>query len=71
MKLEAEMQTWRRELGPAAHTPRAGGALVTQACLTLAASWTVVPQALLSTGFPRQEYWSGLPFLSPTLSYQD
>ena len=64
-------QTWRRELGPAGHTPSAGGGLVTQACPTLAASWTVVYQALLSTGFPRQEYWSGLPFLSPTLSYQD
>ena len=24
--------------------------------------WTVVPQAPLSVGFPRQEYWSGLPF---------
>ena len=22
-------------------------------------------QALLSMGFPRQEYWSGLPFTSP------
>ena len=27
--------------------------------------WTVVLQAPLSMGFPRQEYWSGLPFLSP------
>ena len=26
---------------------------------------TVAHQALLSMGFPRQEYWSGLPFLSP------
>ena len=25
----------------------------------------VVHQAPLSAGFPRQEYWSGLPFLSP------
>ena len=24
--------------------------------------WTVVHQAPLSRGFPRQEYWSGLPF---------
>ena len=30
-----------------------------------AASWTVAHQALLSMGFPRQEYWSGLPFTSP------
>ena len=27
-------------------------------------SWTVASQAPLSMGFPKQEYWSGLPFLS-------
>ena len=27
--------------------------------------WTVVPQAPLSMGFPRQEYWSGLPSAPP------
>ena len=27
--------------------------------------WTVACQALLSKGFPRQEYWSRLPFLPP------
>ena len=27
--------------------------------------WTVANQALLSMGFPRQEYWSGMPFSSP------
>ena len=27
--------------------------------------WTVAHQAPLSVGFPRQEYWSGLPFPSP------
>ena len=27
--------------------------------------WTVAHQALLSRGFSRQEYWSGLPFPSP------
>ena len=27
--------------------------------------WTVAPQAPLSTGFLRQEYWSGQPFSSP------
>ena len=30
-----------------------------------ATPWTVACQAPLSTGFPRQEYWSGLPFPSP------
>ena len=28
-------------------------------------SWTVARQAPLSLGFPRQEYWSGLPLPSP------
>ena len=27
--------------------------------------WTVALQVPLSMGFPRQEYWSGLPFPSP------
>ena len=27
--------------------------------------WTAVHQAPLTTGFPKQEYWSGLPFPSP------
>ena len=27
--------------------------------------WTVVHQAVLSMGFSRQEYWTGLPFPSP------
>ena len=27
--------------------------------------WTVAQQAPLSREFPRQEYWSGLPFPSP------
>ena len=32
--------------------------------------WAVAHQAPLSTGFPRQEYWSGLPFPPPgDLSY--
>ena len=28
-------------------------------------NWTVAHQAPPSMGFPRQEYWSGLPFPSP------
>ena len=28
-------------------------------------AWTVAHQAPLSMGFPRQYYWSGLPFPSP------
>ena len=30
-----------------------------------ATPWTVARQAPPSMGFPRQEYWSGLPFPSP------
>ena len=37
--------------------------LVTQSCLTLCQ--TVTHQIPSSMGFPRQEYWSGLPFLPP------
>ena len=32
---------------------------------SFATPWTVACQASLSMGFPNQEYWSGLPFLSP------
>ena len=42
-----------------------GGGLVTKLCPTLATPWTVTFQAPLSMGFPRQEYWSRLPFPSP------
>ena len=36
-----------------------------KSCLTLATPCTVDRQAPLPKGFPRQEYWSGLPFSSP------
>ena len=39
--------------------------LVAKSCPTLATPWTVARQALLSVGFSRQEYWSGLPFPFP------
>ena len=39
--------------------------LVPESYLTLAAPWIVTFEAPLSLGFPRQEYWSGLPFPSP------
>ena len=41
-----------------------GGGLVSKTCPTLVIPQAVVCQAPLSRGFPRQEYWSGLPFLS-------
>ena len=42
-----------------------GGGLVSTSCSTLVTPWTVACQAPVSMGFPRQEYWSGLPFPSP------
>ena len=42
------------------------GCLVAKSCLKLSVTpWTVALQAALSMGFPRPEYWSGLPFPSP------
>ena len=43
------------------------GGLVTKSSSTLMTPWTVALQDPLSMGFPRQEYWSGLPFPSPSL----
>ena len=34
-------------------------------CICFVTPWTVAHQAPLSMGFPRQEYWSGLPFPIP------
>ena len=34
----------------------------------LATPWTAAHQAPLSMGFSRQEYWTGVPLPSPTLS---
>ena len=39
--------------------------LTAQQCLTLCEAVDCSCQAPLSTGFSRQEYWSGLPFPSP------
>ena len=41
------------------------GCLVTKSCPTLVTPWFIAHQAPLPMGFPRQEYWSGLPFPSP------
>ena len=37
----------------------------------LATPWTGAYQAPLSMGFSRQEYWSGVPLLSPYLLYSE
>jgi len=44
------------------------GGLVAKSCLTLAIPSTAAHQGPLSMGFPRQEYWNRLPFLSQTHS---
>ena len=41
-----------------------GSSLVAKSYLTLVTPLTVACQAPLSMGFPRQQYWSGLPFPS-------
>ena len=41
------------------------GGLVVQSCLTLVTPRTVACQAPLFMDFPRQEYWSRLPFPPP------
>ena len=41
-----------------------GGGLFAESHPTFETSWTVAWQALLSMGFSRQEYWSGLTFPS-------
>ena len=47
------------------HTHTNSSSLVTKLCLTLVTPWTVSHQAPLCMRFPRQQYWSGLPFPSP------
>ena len=37
---------------------------VAQSCLTLGGPMDCNLQALLSMGFPRQEYWSGTPLVA-------
>jgi len=42
-----------------------GGRLVAKLCPVLVTPWTIPHEAPLSMAFPRQEYWSGLPFPCP------
>ena len=57
---------WRLDVGEFLITYlRGGGGSGGKSFPTLAIPWTGVHYASLSKGFPRQEYWSGLPFPSP------
>ena len=42
-----------------------GADLVSKSCPALLTPQTVTHQAPLSMGFPKQEYWNGMPFPSP------
>ena len=44
---------------------RGEGSSVAKTCQTIEILQTMACQAPLSIGFPRREYWSGLPFPSP------
>ena len=44
---------------------RESDGLVAKSHRTVMTPWTIAPQAPLSMGFPREEYWSGLPSPSP------
>ena len=50
---------------PSPFPPAAAAAKSLQPCPTLCDPVDSSPQAPLSAGFSRQEYWSGLPFPSP------
>ena len=47
------------------HPSGGGDGLVVKLCLTLVIPLTVSHKTPLSMRFPRQKYWSGLPFPSP------
>ena len=63
----ARMTSWQRSLEIGSW--RAGlkdcCCLVAKLCSDSATPWTPPRQAPLSVGFPRQEYWRGLPFPPP------
>ena len=48
-----------------------GGSLVAQLCPTRVTPWTIACHTPWCMGFPRQEYWSGLPFPSPDSSLRN
>ena len=60
-----EYVTWSQGGDPGPVPPRSGtGVTSTRWCLFVT-PWTVARQALQFMGFPRQGFWSGLPFPSP------
>ena len=71
--LKAQSLTLPPPLPPAIWAPYLGFSLSCRKLLfslsamsdSFATLWTVVHQVLLSMGFPRQEYWNGLPYPPP------
>ena len=60
------MNIWKKKLLAAVYNSLL---LLLQSCVShvrlCETLWTAAHQAPLSTGFSKQEYWSGLPFPSP------
>ena len=64
-QLCAEQIPLQKMLKPIHLSDSGGGGLAAKSYPTLETQWSIARQAPLSMGFPRQEYWSGLPFHSP------
>ena len=52
-------------LGDMTHSPAPSAYSVTKSCLTLCGPLDCSPSASSTHGISQQEYWNGLPFLSP------
>ena len=68
MLIDKSKQASLLSLAPEKYTQQLGAIVIICACAVMSDSvtpGTVARQAPLSTEFPRQEYWSGLPFPSP------
>ena len=68
--MEEKSRIWRtHRFCPELLSPPVGGGVLGVCALSrvqlFATPWTVAHQAPLFMGFPRQEYWSGLPFPAP------
>ena len=62
----APMHIYRRLTHRIADHPRLLHACMLSHVWLFATPWIVARQAPLSTEFPRQKYWSGMPFPTPT-----
>ena len=68
----SQTRSWSRHHHRQIHTIQyylTGSGLAAKSYPTLSTPWTVACQAPLSTGFSRQEYWSGLPCPSPLIVF--